>query len=89
MGFLDDAKKKLTEAVDKHGSKIDAGIDKAAGLADQKTGGKYRDKIQGGASKAKETLDRFESDQGGPGAPGDPRDSDGPTPPPPPPPPAR
>ena len=45
MGFLDDAKKKLGDAVDKHGDKIGDGLDKAAKLADEKTKGKYSDKI--------------------------------------------
>ena len=39
MGFLDDAKDKLTEAVDKHGDKVAEGIDKAAELLDDKTDG--------------------------------------------------
>ena len=60
MGFLDDAKKKLSDAVDKHGDKIADGIDKAAGLADQKTGGKHSDKIAGGVAKAKEALDKLD-----------------------------
>lgn len=96
MGFLDDARKKLTEAVDKHGSKIDAGIDKAAELADQRTGGKYRGKIHGGAAKAKDALDKLDgrSDADPRGGDGDPtrrpeqpeRPRDRGTPPPPPPP---
>ena len=45
MGFLDDAKKKLGDAVDKHGDKISEGLDKAGDLIDKKTGGKYSDKI--------------------------------------------
>lgn len=78
MGFLDNAKKKLTEAVDKHGDKIDQGIDKATKAAadfDRKrTGGKNADKIAKGAQKAKEGLDKLDGnrgdDLGGPGATG-------------------
>lgn len=57
MGFLDDAKKTLEDAVDKHGDKISEGLDKAAALADEKTGGKYADKIEAGLSRAKGALD--------------------------------
>ena len=57
MGFLDDAKKKLGDAVDKHGDTISEGLDKAAGKIDQKTAGKYSDKIESGVSKAKDALD--------------------------------
>lgn len=60
MGFLDKAKSKLTEAVDKHGDKIDQGIDKVAGVADQKTGGKHSDKIEGARTKAKDALDKLD-----------------------------
>lgn len=57
MGFLDDAKKKLGEAVDKHGDKISEGLDKAGDAIDKKTGGKHTDKIRTGLSKAKGALD--------------------------------
>ncbi|QCW51543.1 antitoxin [Nocardioides dongxiaopingii] len=60
MGFLDDAKNKLTHAVDDHGDKIEAGIDKAADLADSKTGGKFHDKIETGTGKAKDALDKLD-----------------------------
>ena len=57
MGFLDDAKKKLGNAVDKHGDKISDGLDKAGNAVDEKTGGKHRAKIQTGVAKAKGALD--------------------------------
>ena len=60
MSFIDKAKDAVSDAVDKHGDKIADGIDKAAGLADDKTGGKHSDKIAGGAAKAKEALDRLD-----------------------------
>ena len=41
MGFLDDAKK----LVDEHDEQLDAAIEKAGDLADDKTGGKYADQI--------------------------------------------
>ena len=48
MGFLDDAKKQLTKAVDEHGDKIRDGLDKAGDVADKKTKGKYTDQIAKG-----------------------------------------
>ncbi|MEV8588383.1 antitoxin [Streptomyces sp. NPDC051180] len=95
MGLLDSLKAKLGPAKDKvadlaqqHGEKIDHGLDKAAKMVDEKTKGKYSDKIQTGTGKAKDAIDRIGHNDdgrdggqgGGPGAgPGG-----GPTPPPPP-----
>jgi len=60
MGFLDNAKDKLGDAVDQHGDKISDGIDKAAALADEKTGGKHTDKIESATGKAKDALDKLD-----------------------------
>jgi uncharacterized protein YjbJ (UPF0337 family) len=60
MGFLDNAKSKLNDALDQHGDKISDGIDKAAALADEKTGGKHTDKIESATGKAKDALDRLD-----------------------------
>jgi hypothetical protein len=60
MGFLDDAKAKLTDAVDQHGDKVADGIDKAAKLLDDRTGGKHADAIATGAEKARDALDRLD-----------------------------
>ena len=60
MGFLDDAKRKVGDAVDKHGDKIGEGIDKAAKFADDKTGGKHADKIANASAKAKDGLDKLD-----------------------------
>lgn len=57
MGFLSDAKARLTKAVDSNGDKIAGGLDKAGQLVDKKTGGKYSDKIKAGVDKAKDSLD--------------------------------
>ncbi|MEU6120871.1 antitoxin [Streptomyces sp. NPDC047123] len=66
MGFLDQLKAKLAPAKDKvadlaqqHGDKIDQGLDKAAKVVDEKTKGKYSDKIQAGTGKAKDAVDRL------------------------------
>ncbi|MEW2484767.1 antitoxin [Streptomyces sp. NPDC048411] len=66
MGFMDSLKAKLSPAkgkvgdlAQKHGDKIDHGIDKAARTVDQKTKGKYSDKIDSGSQKAKHAIDRL------------------------------
>ncbi|MEV2252018.1 antitoxin [Streptomyces sp. NPDC050147] len=94
MGFLQNLKDKLAPAkvkvaglAQQHGDKIDQGLDKAAKMVDDKTKGKYSDKIQTGTGKAKDAVDRLAGtpDEGAKGK--DP--GGGPTPPmPPPPPPA-
>ncbi|WP_406149191.1 antitoxin [Streptomyces anulatus] len=102
MGFLDNLKAKLGPAKDKvgdlaqqHGGKIEQGLDKAARTVDQKTKGKYSDKIDSGTRKAKEAVDKLGHKDGGtpgtpgapgaPGAPGGTPGTPGNTPPPPPP----
>ena len=65
MGFLDKAKKQLTDAVDKHGDKIADGVDKAARAADQRTKGKHSDKIAKGSAKAKEALEKLDKKDDG------------------------
>ncbi|QWC84655.1 antitoxin [Nocardioidaceae bacterium] len=69
MGFLDDAKKRLSDAIDqhgdsvadaaeKHGDKVTDGIDKAAAFAKDKLSdrGDTVDKIAGKAKEGAETL---------------------------------
>lgn len=78
MGILDNLKAKLGPAKDKaaglakeHGDKIDHGLDKVARTVDQRTKGKYSDKIQSSTGKAKDGLHRFAGkDEGTPGAEG-------------------
>ena len=65
ISFLDKARGRLTEVVDKHGDKIAQGIDKAAQEADRRTGGKHGAKITNAATKAKEGLDRLDKGRGG------------------------
>ncbi|CAM5437273.1 Antitoxin OS=Streptomyces alboniger OX=132473 GN=CP975_26680 PE=4 SV=1 [Streptomyces alboniger] len=87
MGFLEQLKAKLAPARSKvsdlaqqHGDKIDQGLEKASKVVDEKTGGKYSDKIRTGAGKAKEAVDRLAAPDDGKGTGGSA------TPPPPPPP---
>ncbi|MEV6508316.1 antitoxin [Streptomyces sp. NPDC051642] len=76
MGLMDSWKAKLAPAKDKvsglaqqHGGKIENGLDKAAKMVDEKTKGKYSDKIQTGTGKAKDAMDRL-AHQGGTGSAG-------------------
>jgi len=66
MGFLDMFKKKAPELKDKvadlaasQNDKIDAGIDKAADLANNATKGKFDDQIDGAADKIKDAADKL------------------------------
>ena len=69
--FLDKARvmaKDLTgkakEAVTEHSDKIDDGIDKAAGFVDEKTKGKYADKISSVQTKAHEAVGKIAEGKG-------------------------
>ncbi|MFE4592555.1 antitoxin [Streptomyces laurentii] len=92
MGLLDSLKAKLGPAKDKvsdlakeHGDKVEHGLEKAAKMVDEKTKGKYSDKIETGTGKAKEAIEKL-AHQGGSGSAGERSTGEGPTPPPPPPP---
>ena len=62
VGMFDKFKKKAAEVAEDHGDKIDTGIDKAADLADDKTGGKHSDKIESGAEAAKDFVEKLDTD---------------------------
>lgn len=57
MNFISKAKSLLTGAVNKHGDQVGGGVDRAAGVADAKTDGRYGGQIDAGADKTKDTLD--------------------------------
>jgi len=66
MGLLNNLKAKLSPAKDKvsglaqqHGDTISHGLDKAAKVVDEKTKGKYSDRIRTGTGKAKGAMDRL------------------------------
>ncbi|MFE6287322.1 antitoxin [Streptomyces sp. NPDC057877] len=66
MGLFDNVKAKLSPAKDKvsglaqqHGDKIQHGLDKAAKAVDERTKGKYSDRIHTGTGKAKHAMDRL------------------------------
>ncbi|MFF8292932.1 antitoxin [Streptomyces sp. NPDC016309] len=74
MGFLDSlkaklgpAKEKVSDLAQQHESKIDHGLEKAARMVDQKTKGKYSDKIQSGTGKARNAVGRIAHKDGGGG----------------------
>ncbi len=61
MGF-DDILGKVDDLVDQHADKITDGIDKAADFIDEKTGGKFADKIDMVQTKADEMVDKMSKD---------------------------
>ncbi|MGC9378970.1 antitoxin [Streptomyces sp. MH13] len=73
MGLLDNlkaklgpAKGKVSDLAQQHGDKIDRGLDKVARTVDERTKGKYSDRIQTGTGKAKGAMDRLaHKDAGG------------------------
>ena len=60
MGIFDKLKKQATAAVDQHGDKIAQGLDKAADVVDQKTGGKHSSQIDKGLGTTKDALDKLD-----------------------------
>jgi hypothetical protein len=53
MGLLD----KIKELAGQHADKVEGAIDKVAEVVDEKTGGKYADKIDQGVEAAKGFVD--------------------------------
>ncbi|MFH8977608.1 antitoxin [Streptomyces sp. NPDC017890] len=82
MGLMDNlkarlgpAKGKVSDLAQQHGDKIDRGLDKVARTVDERTKGKYSDRIQTGTGKAKGAMDRLAhkdtgTTDGGGGTPG-------------------
>jgi len=58
MALLDKVKKVAAQ----HGDKIDKGIDKAAAVAEKRTKGKQRSRVQEVAEKAKGAVDKLADD---------------------------
>ena len=89
MGLLDNmkarlgpARNKVSDLAQRHGGSIEHGLDKAAKLVDEKTKGKYSQKIQAGTGKAKHAMDRLaHKDEPGPPAGTAPGGTTAPTPP--------
>ncbi|MEP7088747.1 MAG: antitoxin [Nocardioidaceae bacterium] len=60
MGFLENAKKSLTRAVDQHGDKIEKGADSLGRVINDRTGHKHADKIAQGKTRLKKGLDSLD-----------------------------
>lgn len=58
-GHADELKDKAADLAAKNGDKIDAGLDKAADMANKATKGKYEDKIDAATDKAKDAADKL------------------------------
>ncbi|MEN8239327.1 MAG: antitoxin [Actinomycetota bacterium] len=54
---------KAKDLVTGNKEKVKDGIDKAADLADEKTGGKFSGHVDQGADMAKDQVDKLESDE--------------------------
>ena len=63
-GKAGELKDKATELVGGNADKIKGGIDHAGKFVDQKTGGKYSDKIGGFQTKASEAVDKVDRKEG-------------------------
>jgi hypothetical protein len=59
--FMDEAKKQASE----HSDIADQGFDKAAEMADEKTGGKFDSQIQAGEQKAEDAMGVQDQDNQG------------------------
>ncbi|MCC3283616.1 antitoxin [Arthrobacter caoxuetaonis] len=63
-GKAGELKDRATELVGENADKIKGGIDHAGNFVDQKTGGKYSDKIDGFQAKASEAVENIDRNQG-------------------------
>ncbi|GAA2245443.1 hypothetical protein GCM10010145_10340 [Streptomyces ruber] len=76
MGLLDSLKAKCGPATSRisglakeHGGKVERGLDKAAHMVDERTKGRYSDRIHMGTDKAKGAMDRLAHKDDGAGPP--------------------
>jgi hypothetical protein len=81
MGLVDNLKAKASGLAQRHGEKVERGLDKAAKVVDDKTKGKYSDKIHTRTDKAKDAMERFAHRDTGPAAGGQTPTAGGQTPP--------
>lgn len=59
---IGDFLKKAKGLASEHKDKVEDGIDKAADLIDDKTGGKYADQVETGSEKAKDFLENLDNE---------------------------
>jgi len=64
MGLFDFLKrnKTATDLADKHGDKVADGVDKTTDMVDDKTGGKYADKLEQVDEKARDVVDDLKNE---------------------------
>ena len=60
MGFLDDAKEKISDLLDGNSDKVEDGIEKAGDVVDEKTGGEHADKVDMAQDKVADGLDSLD-----------------------------
>jgi hypothetical protein len=77
-GWFGGGKAKVQDTVATHGDSIKGGIDKAAGVVDDKTGGKYTGKVTAAQEKGKDLVDGLAGTK--PASGPEPKPSDGPEP---------
>ncbi|MER6124337.1 antitoxin [Streptomyces sp. NPDC001795] len=68
MGLVENLKAKVSGFAQQHEEQVDRGLDKAAKVIDEKTKGKYSDKIHTGTDKAKGAMERIAHRESGPAA---------------------
>ncbi|MBL7500415.1 antitoxin [Frankia sp. CNm7] len=54
-----DLKEKAEDLAEKHGDQINDGLDKAGDFVDDRTGGKYSDKIDTGVEQGQKLVERL------------------------------
>jgi hypothetical protein len=57
--MMDEMKDKAKEAAGQHGDKVDEGLDKAGGMAKEKTGGEHDEQIDKGVERGKGAVEDF------------------------------
>jgi len=75
MSFMDTLKDKLgmsksraADLAEQHPDQVNQGIDRAGQTLDDRTGGKYSDRIDTGTDKAKDAMGNRKDDEGGSGS---------------------
>jgi hypothetical protein len=60
MGIFDEIKDKATELIHGHHDKVDDAVEKAGDMVDEKTEGKFSDKVDTAQEKAKEVAEKLD-----------------------------
>lgn len=65
---MSDFLNKAKDAIDSHDAQVDQGLEKAGDMADQRTGGKFGDKVDSGVDMAQERTGAGDTVPDAPGA---------------------